>query len=182
MIENAPAGYATVQPWLVSRDTGRLLDFISAAFGGQEIARIPTEDGGIGHAEIRVGTSMLLPFDAQPDWPDTPSMLRVFVDDADAAFDRAVRAGARVVTPLDDAAWGDRGGRVRDPLGNIWWVVQHVTDVPPDEIAARLQDPKYGESMARAQATLDAELGTGGNNWSSPPVLEAHLSEAEVVV
>ncbi len=128
MTENAPADCLTVQPWLVTRDTGRLLDFIVAAFDGQELARIPTQDGGIGHAEIRVGNSTLLAFDAQPDWPDTPSMLRVLVDDADTAGERAVDAGARVVTPLDDAAWGDRGGRVRDPLGNIWWVVQHVEE------------------------------------------------------
>jgi uncharacterized glyoxalase superfamily protein PhnB len=171
MTATAPDGYSTVQPWLVTRDTGHLLDFITAAFDGHEIARVPTEDGGIGHAEIRVGDSVLLAFDAQPDWPDTPSMLRVYVDDAEAVFERAVAAGARVVTPLDDAAWGDRGGRVRDPLGNIWWVVQRVADVPADEIAVRLQDPKYAEAMVRAQTTLDAELGTGGHNWSSPPVL-----------
>jgi len=166
-----PYQHSTVQPWLVTRDTGRLLDFITAAFDGQEIARVPTADGGIGHAEIRVGDSVLLAFDAQPDWPDLPSLLRVYVDDADAVFERAVAAGARVVTPLDEAAWGDRGGRVRDPLGNIWWVVQHVEDVPVDTVAVRLQDPKYAESMRRAQRTLDAELGTQGNNWSSPPVL-----------
>lgn len=171
MTATSPDGYSTVQPWLVTRDTGRLLDFIAAAFDGQELARVPTEDGGIGHAEIRVGDSVLLAFDSRPDWPDTPSMLRVYVDDADATFERAVAAGARVVTPLDDAAWGDRGGRVRDPLGNIWWVVQHVEDVPFDEMAARLQEPKYAEAMARAQTTLDAELGSEGNNWSSPPVL-----------
>ena len=171
MSATPPAGYSTVQPWLVSRDTGRLLDFITAAFKGQEVARVPTQDGGIGHAEIRVGDSILLAFDAQPDWPDTPSMLRIYVDDAEATFERAVAAGARVVTELDDAAWGDRGGRVRDPLGNIWWVVQHVEDVAPEEIAARMQDPRYGEAMTRAQASLDAELGTGGNNWSSPPIL-----------
>ncbi len=159
----------TVQPWLVSRDTGRLLDFITTVLGGEELARIPTEDGGIGHAEIRVGDSVLLAFDARPDWPDTPSLLRVFVDDARAVFDRAVAAGARVVTELDDTAWGDRTGRIRDPLGNIWWVVQHVEDVAPDEMAVRLREPGYAEAMARAQQTLDAELGGGG--WSSPPVL-----------
>jgi uncharacterized glyoxalase superfamily protein PhnB len=167
----APDDYSTVAPWLVTRDTGRLFDFITAAFHGSEIARVATADGGIGHAEIRVGDSVLLAFDARPDWPDTPSMLRVYVDDADATFARATAAGARVVTPLDDAAWGDRGGRVRDPLGNIWWVVQHVEDVSPDEMVVRLQDPKYAESMARAQSTLDAELGPGDHNWSSPPVL-----------
>lgn len=171
MPSNPPEGYSTVQPWLVTRDTARLLDFISTAFGGQEIARVPTEDEGIGHAEIRVGDSVLLAFDSQPDWPDTPSMLRIYVDDAEAAFDRAIAAGARVVTALDDSAWGDRGGRVRDPLGNIWWVAQRVEDVPPGEIAVRMRDPNYAEAMTRAQATLDAELGTSGKNWSSPPVL-----------
>jgi PhnB protein len=165
----APDGYSTVQPWLVSRDTGGLLDFITAAFAGAELARIPTEDGGIGHAEIKVGDSILLAFDARPEWPPTPSMLRVYVDDADQAVQRAVEAGARVITPLSDAAWGDRGGRVRDPFGNIWWVIAHVEDVAPEEIGTRLRDPKYTESMRLAQETLDKEL--GGEGWSSRPVL-----------
>ena len=162
----------TVQPWLVSRDTRRLLDFIAEAFGGEELARIPTEDGAIGHAEIRVGASTLLAFDSRPDWPETFGMLRVFVDDADAAVERARAAGARIVTEVADAAWGDRGGRVRDPLGNIWWVVHHVEDVPPAEMAARLREPRYQQAMAAAQSTLDAELGTAGTGWSSPPVLD----------
>jgi len=167
----SPTGYSTVQPWLVTRDTARLLDFVSAVFGGEEVARVATEDGSIGHAEIRVGDSMLLAFDARPDWPATPSLLRVFVDDAIGTFDRAVAAGGRVVTALDDSAWGDRGGRIRDPLGNIWWVVQHVEDVEPAEIASRMQDPRYAEAMRQAQATLDAELSGRTDGWSSPPVL-----------
>src|SRR3954466_2478235 len=74
MSTSTPAGYSALQPWLVSRDTAGLLDFIASAFGGQELARVPTQAGGIGHAEVRVGDSILLAFDAQPDWPDTPSM------------------------------------------------------------------------------------------------------------
>ena len=171
MVTNPPPGYATIAPWVVSRNTGSLLDFVTAAFGGTELARVPTADGGIGHAEIRVGDTILLAFDAQPDWPDTPSMLRIFVDDAEAAFERALGAGARVVTPLDETAWGDRGGRVRDPQGHIWWVVEHFEDVPPDEMVARMKQPRYAEAMTRAQATLDAELGSDGDDWSSPPVL-----------
>jgi PhnB protein len=161
----------TVQPWLVSRDTRRLLDFITTAFEGEQLACIPTADGGVGHAEIRVGGSTLLAFDGQPDWPDTFSMLRVFVDDVEAAFRRALGAGAAIVTPLDDTAWGDRGGRVRDPLGNIWWVVQHVEDVPPDEMVNRMSEPRYQHAMRIAQETLDSELGSGGEKWSSPPVM-----------
>jgi uncharacterized glyoxalase superfamily protein PhnB len=60
-------------------------------------------------------------------------------DDAAGTFDRAVAAGARIVTALEDSAWGDWGGRLRDPLGNIWWVVQHVEDVAPDEVAVRMR-------------------------------------------
>ena len=165
----APEGYSTVQPWLVSRDTGGLLDFISAAFGGTELARIPTEDGSIGHAEIRVGDSILLAFDARPDWPDTPSMLRIYVDDADDAFERAVEAGARVITPLDDAAWGDRGGRVRDPFGNIWWVSAVVEDVPVEEGLRRLAEPRYADAMREAQQTLDRELSGRSDSTVSRP-------------
>jgi PhnB protein len=166
---DSPSAQATVQPWLVSRDTAALLDFITTVLDGDELARVPTEDGTIGHAEIRVGGSVLLAFDARPDWPETPSLLRVFVDDAEATFARATEAGARVVTALDDTAWGDRTGRIRDPFGNIWWVVQHVEDVAPDEMVRRLGEPRYAEAMERAQKTLDAEL--GGDGWSSRPVV-----------
>jgi PhnB protein len=165
-----PMTNQTVQTWLVSRDTRRLLDFIKVAFHGEELACIATEDGAIGHAEIRVGESTLLAFDSRPDWPDTFTMLRVYVDDAEAAMDRAVSAGARVVTDLADSAWGDRGGRVRDPLGNIWWVIQHVEDVPPAEMVPRMAEPKYRDAMADAQSSLDRELGSG-HGWSSPPIL-----------
>ena len=166
----------TVQIWISTRDTGRVLDFITTVFGGEEIARVPTEDGGIGHAEIRVGGTVLLAFDSQPDWPPTPALLRVFVDDAEAAVGRAVAAGAAVITPLADAAWGDRGGRVRDPLGNIWWVVQHVEDVPFDEMSRRLADPRHAQAMREAQETLDAAMTGREQGWSSPPVLDLHRS------
>ena len=166
-----PITNTIAQTWIVTRDTARLLSFATEAFGAVEIARVPTEDGGIGHAEFTIGDTWLLAFDAQPDWPETPAMLRVFVDDAAAAFARGVAAGAKIVTDLDDAAWGDRGGRLRDPLGNIWWVVQHVEDVDPDEMVRRFGEPRYQESMRLAQETLDRELSGRTDGWSSRPVL-----------
>src|SRR5262245_66105466 len=117
-----PAGYTTVAPWVVTDDTGAFLDFVAGAFGGVELARVKTEDGLIGHCEIRVGDTVVLAFDRHADWPSMPSLLRVFVADADEAFGRAVAAGASVVTALADDAFGQRGGRGRDPFGNIWWV------------------------------------------------------------
>ncbi|WP_020013147.1 VOC family protein [Promicromonospora sukumoe] len=166
----APAGYTSVAPWVVTDDTGAFLHFVAQAFDGEELARVVTEDGQVGHGEIRVGDTVVLAFDRRPEWPVMPSLLRVFVPDADAAFGRAVAAGAVVVTELGDSAFGQRGGRVRDPFGNIWWVVSHVEDVPEDVMWQRLQDPVYAEGMRVAQATLDAELSGRDQGRSSAPV------------
>ena len=154
----APAGYTTVAPWIVTTDTGRLFDFITAVFDGEELARVPLEDGTIGHAEIRVGDTVLLAFDRRREWPETPSMLRIFVRDADATMARAVANGARVVTEPRTHAFGQRVGRVRDPFGNIWWISAVVEDVSPEEGMRRLAEPVYAEAMREAQETLDREL------------------------
>jgi len=154
----APAGYTSVAPWIVTPDTGKLLEFVAAVFGGVEQGRVPLEDGSIGHAEIRVGDTVLLAFDRRPDWPAMPSLLRVFVDDADAAMQRAVAAGAAVVTASATQAFGQRGGRVRDPFGNIWWISAVVEDVPVEVGLKRLAEPRYAEAMREAQETLDREL------------------------
>jgi len=166
----APEGYTTVAPWVVTDDTGAFLDFVTEAFGGEELGRVATEFGAIGHGEIRIGDTVVLAFDRSPDWPVMPSLLRVFVADADETFSRAVAAGARVVTSLSDSAFGQRGGRVRDPFGNIWWVVAHVEDVPEEEMWKRLGMPVYAEAMKVAQETFDAEMTGRGSGRSSAPV------------
>ncbi|WP_245551309.1 VOC family protein [Nocardia paucivorans] len=166
----APEGYNTVSPWVVTEDTGAFLDFVSEAFGGEEVGRVVTEDGLIGHGEIRVGDTVVLAFDRHADWAAMPSLLRVFVVDADAAVSRALAAGAQIVTPISDDAFGQRGGRIKDPFGNIWWVSCHVEDVTEDQMWKRLQDPVYSERMQVAQATLDAELSGRPAGRSSAPV------------
>ncbi|MFD7070577.1 VOC family protein [Streptomyces sp. NPDC059913] len=166
----APEGYTTVAPWVVTDDTGAFLDFVAQAFDGEVLGRVATEDGLIGHGEIRVGDTVVLAFDRRADWPTMPSLLRVFVTDADQAFARAVEAGGQVVTALADNAFGQRGGRVKDPFGNIWWVVSHVEDVAEDEMWKRLQNPIYAEAMRVAQETLDAELSGRRHGRSSAPV------------
>ncbi|MDP9847875.1 VOC family protein [Streptosporangium lutulentum] len=166
----APEGYTTVAPWVVTDDTGAFLDFVTQAFRGEERGRVSTEDGLIGHGEIRIGDTVVLAFDRHADWPHIPSLLRVFIADADQAFSRAVAAGGHVVTPLANDAFGQRGGRVKDPFGNIWWVVSSVEDVSEDEMWRRLQDPVYAEVMRTAQETLDAELSGRRVGLSSAPV------------
>lgn len=171
MNRTVPEGYTTVAPWIVTDDTGRLLDFITAAFDGKELARVPLEDGSIGHAEIRVGSTVLLAFDRRADWPALPALLRVFVNDADLAMERAVAAGARIVTPSRTQAFGHRGGRVRDPFGNIWWVSAVVEDVAAEEGMRRLAEPGYAEAMREAQETLDSELSGRDLGEASRPMV-----------
>ena len=170
MNSTAPAGYTTVAPWIVTPDTGQLLDFVAAVFDGAELARVPLEDGTIGHAEIRVGDTILLGFDQRPDWPAMPSLLRVFVADADATMQRAVAAGARVITASATHAFGQRGGRVRDPFGNIWWISAVVEDVAPEVGMRRLAESPYAEAMRDAQETLDRELSGRTESVVSRPV------------
>jgi len=154
----APAGYTTAAPWIVTRDTRKLFQFITDVFDGVELGQLPLEDGSIGHAEIRVGDTVLLAFDHREGWPDQPSLLRVFVADADATTEAAPNAGATLVTPLLTQAFGHRGSRIRDPFGNIWWITAVVEDVAPDEAMRRLSEPAYAEAMREAQETLDREL------------------------
>ena len=99
---------------------------------------MPLEDGTIGHAEIRVGDTILLAFDRRDGWPRCRRCSACSSLDADATMDRAVAAGARVVTAPRTHAFGQRGGRVRDPFGNIWWISAVVEDVSPDEGMRRL--------------------------------------------
>lgn len=116
------------------------------------------EEGQIVHAEVRIGGFIVLLFDAKENWPDTPALLRLYTGDIDEVFKKALRAGATSVTELFNSPWGDRGGRIRDPHGNIWWLVEHVEDVEPEIQAQRWADPEYTESMRYAQESLDQEL------------------------
>src|SRR5918994_6463962 len=103
------------------------------------LARVAVEDGSIGHGEIRVGNTVVLAFDRRPGWPVMPSLLRVFVADAEAAMAAAVAAGAHVITPAADSAWGDRGGRGGGPLRDNWWGVSRREQVAPEEAWQRLR-------------------------------------------
>ncbi|MBT2208213.1 VOC family protein [Actinomadura sp. NEAU-AAG7] len=152
-----PDGYTTVTPWIVTKDTAGLIDFITEAFGAEELSRLDVGDGVIGHAEARIGDAIVMMFDS-PFAIETPGLLRLFVDDADAVVRRAVGAGATVVTEPTELFWGDKVGRVRDPLGNLWWIQQRLAEPTPDEIAARAQDPRYAEAMTYVQSSLGPAL------------------------
>ena len=148
-----PEGYTTVTPWLISPDTARLIDYVTAAFGGEELYRFTAEDGTIGHAEVRIGNAIVMMFDAPPVWPPTPGFLRLYVDDADAVHQQAVAAGGTSVTEVTHLYFGDRAGRVRDPLGNLWWIQTRVAALTPDEVGQRLAMPEFIDAMNYVQGS-----------------------------
>jgi uncharacterized glyoxalase superfamily protein PhnB len=147
-----PEGYYTVTPFIISRDSTKLLDFLKEAFGAKEIARVPNQDGTIGHAETRIGDSVVMMFDAKEEWPDTPAFLRLYVEDCDATCQRALDVGASSVTKPTNMPWGDRAGRVRDPQGNLWWIMTRIENVSPEEEARRWEQKEYIEAMQYVQS------------------------------
>ena len=153
-----PEGTSTVMPWIISRDTAKLLDFLKQAFGAQELTRLYNEDGTIAHAEARIGNSIVGGFDAREGWPDTPCFLRLYVEDADAVYQQALSAGAVTVTEMTSLSWGDRGGRVRDPLGNIWWIQSRVEQVDQEEMAKRATEQQYLDARRSTRESLDRAM------------------------
>ena len=146
-VQPIPPGYHTVTPWIISRDTAGLIEYLEKAFDAKEIARVVGEDGRIGHAEVRIGDSVVMLFDAKPDWPPTPGFLRLYVEDADAVHRRAVAAGGTSVTEVTHLFFGDRVGRVRDPWGNLWWIQTRIEDLDLEEMERRLSDPTFTKAM-----------------------------------
>jgi len=137
-----PKGYHTVTPSIVVAGAAKALDFYKQAFGAEEIMRFPGPDGTLMHAEIRIGDSVIMMGDEMPEQGGrgpksiggSPVSFFIYGDNVDAAWKRAVDAGAREIMPLADQFWGDRTGCLEDPFGHKWWLAQHIQDLTPEEL------------------------------------------------
>ena len=156
--QTSPEGYSAVTPWIIARGVPKLIDYLRAAFDAEEIARIVNPDGLVGHAEVRIGDSVVMMFDARPDWPDTSSFIRLYVEDSDAVFKQAIKAGGTEVTPMTSLAFGDRVGRIRDPLGNLWWIQTRVEELDFKEMEKRAGEKQYADAMQAVQDSLSREM------------------------
>jgi len=143
-----PDGFHTFTPYLAIKGATQAIEFYKRAFGAQERFRLPGPDGKtIGHAEITIGDSILMLADEMPEYGNkspqtlggTPVNFALYVSDSDAAFARAVGAGAQIVRPLADQFYGDRSGTVVDPFGFHWSLMTHKEDVSPEELNRRLE-------------------------------------------
>jgi PhnB protein len=133
-----PAGYQTVIPYLHVNGAAKLIAFMKEVFGAQEIAVYPRPDGSIGHATVRIGDSVVELADAAQEWPAMPCALQVYVPDTDAAYQRALKAGAVKILEPATQFYGDRTASVRDFCGNNWYIATQVEVVSREEVDRRL--------------------------------------------
>src|SRR4029453_18366624 len=144
-VKPIPAGYPRVTPSLHVDGASAAIEFYSRVLGATERMRMPAPGGKIGHAELQIGDSVVMLADEFPDMNvrgpkaigGTPVTVMVYVDDVDQTFDRAVKAGAKTLRPVQNQFYGDRSGEFEDPFGHRWNVATHVEDVAPDELAKR---------------------------------------------
>ena len=144
-----PEGYHSLTPGLVVHNAAEAIEFYKRAFGAQELGRMSAPDGQtVWHAELQIGDSRLMLGDECPDMADvrapkslggTASSLHIYVEDADAVFQRAVEAGATVTMPPMDAFWGDRYGKVNDPFGHQWGIATRQEEVSDEEMQRRAE-------------------------------------------
>ena len=138
-VKARPDGYHAITPYLVVEGAARLIAFLEEVFDAEEVERIAAPGERIGHAEIRIGDSVVMLGDAHGAHRPMPAMLYVYVDDVDATFQRALAAGAVSVQAPVDQFYGDRSGGAKDAFGNVWWIATHIEDVPPAELKRRAQ-------------------------------------------
>jgi PhnB protein len=134
-----PAQYGSITPYLVITKCAEAIDFYRRVFEAEEVMRMPTPDGGVGHAELKIGDSIVMLASATQEWAGTSSLICLYVEDCDAVFTRAVQAGATVIEPLSDKFYGDRAGSVQDPFGQRWSIMTHKEDLTPEEMQARME-------------------------------------------
>ncbi len=138
-VKPIPDGYHTVTPYLTVQGAAELLAFLKKAFDAKETERITRPDGTIGHAEARIGDSVVMLDDAMGEAKAMPTAIYLYVNDADATYKRALQAGGTSVMEPATQFWGDRHGAVRDPAGNLWSIASRIEDVPPEELKKRAE-------------------------------------------
>lgn len=145
-VKPVPEGYHTATPGLVVRNATKAIEFYTKALGAKETLRMPTPDGkGVVHAELKIGDSTFFLSDEDPTMgaksPETvkgvTGGIHLYVEDADAIYQKAIAHGARPIMPPTDMFWGDRYGRFADPFGQEWAVATHREDVPAEEMGKR---------------------------------------------
>ena len=165
-VKAIPEGYHTVTPYLIVKDAAGAIDFYRKAFGATELMRFAGPGGKVGHAEVKIGDSVVMLADEFPEMGfrgpqslgGSAVSMCLYVEDVDARFHQAVAAGATVMRPLADQFYGDRSGTLTDPFGHVWTIATHKENLTPEEIHRRseaaMKHQECGHEKAEASAAL----------------------------
>ena len=134
-----PQGYHTATPYLAVRGVPKLMTFLRQAFNAEEREKMTTPDGRVSHAEMKIGDSIIMMGEPTGESKSMPGMIYLYLEDTDAAYKRALQAGATSLREPINMFYGDRNAAVTDPVGNQWWIATHVEDVPPEEMQQRVK-------------------------------------------
>ncbi len=142
-----PEGRNSVTPYLIVNNAARAIDYYKNVFGATELMRMPGPDGKIGHAELKIGDSIVMLADENVAMGNrsaesigaSPVSLYVYLPDVDKAFEKAVAGGAKILKPVEDQFYGDRSGFLRDPFGHLWGIATHKEDVTPQQMEERMK-------------------------------------------
>jgi PhnB protein len=145
-VKAIPEGYHSVQPYLHIRGAAQAIEFYKQAFGATEIMRMPLADGRLGHAEIRIGDSVVMLADEAPErgihgpahYGGAPMTLMFYTEDCDAIYQKAIGAGSKSLREPTDQFYGDRMAGIEDPFGFQWYIATHVKDLSPEEMKAAM--------------------------------------------
>ena len=138
-IKSIPEGYHSITPSFCVDGAQKFINFLKEVFAAQDRFKMDGPGGKVMHAELNIGDSAVMVSDVMPQWPAKSNSLYVYVDDVDAAYQRALKAGATSVRAPENAFYGDRTSAVQDPFGNMWGMATHIEDVPPDEMEKRAE-------------------------------------------
>lgn len=132
-----PKNYHTVTPYLLVKGGAAFLKFMEKAFDAKIVDLMPGPKKTVMHASFKIGDSMVMMGEAHGKWKPLPTMIYLYVKNADASYKQALRAGAKSIMEPANQFWGDRHGGVKDAWGNQWWISTHIEDVSPAEIKKR---------------------------------------------
>jgi PhnB protein len=143
-VKPIPDGYHSITPYLVVNGAAKVIEFAKQAFDAQELMRMPGPNGTVGHAELKIGDSVVMTADASSQYQAHPTTLLLYVPDVDEVYRRALKAGGKSEREPTDQMYGDRSAGVTDPAGNQWWIATHFEDVTPEEMQRRMAKAKHG--------------------------------------
>ncbi len=159
-IKKVPENYTSVTPWIISKSSEKLIEFLEAAFGAKEIpnSKLKNEQGLVIHVVVKLGDAMVMLFDSREGWNPTPNFLNLYVQDVEKVYQKALQLGATSVTDITTLWFGEKVCRILDPFGNLWWINERIEEVDltnQEEVKKISTTPEAVKGIEYIQKSLD---------------------------